>query len=96
MICDVLDDSFRSVKDHIDGVRDRENEVDLDLPDFDNDEEFDVRNSTHNTQVVIKLELDISFLISSRFLMMGQLSISIRQQLLTLTRMETHFSFIEP
>ena len=50
LLCDVLDDSFRSVRDHIDGVRDRENEVGLDIPEFDNDEP-DVNNSTHTTQV---------------------------------------------
>ena len=39
LLCDVLDDSLRGVRGHIDSVRDRENEVGLDLPDFtDNDE----------------------------------------------------------
>lgn len=51
LLCDVLDDSFRSVRDHIDGVRDRENEVGLDIPEFDNDEP-DVNNSTHTTQIL--------------------------------------------
>lgn len=51
LLCDVLDDSFRSVRDHIDGVRDRENEVGLDIPEFDNDEP-NVNNSTHTTQIL--------------------------------------------
>ena len=49
LLCEVFDDSFRSVRDHIDGVRDRENEVGLDIPEFT--DEPDVNNSTHTTQV---------------------------------------------
>merc|ERR1712072_546809 len=52
LLCDVLDDSFKSVQDHIDGVRDRENEVGLDVPDFIDEDEPDVNNSTHTTQVL--------------------------------------------
>lgn len=53
LLCDVFDDSFRSVRDHIDGVRDRENEVGLDFPDFIDNDEPDVNNSTHTTQVKV-------------------------------------------
>ena len=51
MLCDVLDDSLRGVRGHIDSVRDRENEVGLDLPDFPDNDEPDVNNSTHTSQV---------------------------------------------
>ena len=58
LLCDVLHDSFKSVQDHIDGVRDRENEVGLDVPDFIDEDEPDVNNSTHTTQVCsVKLKL---------------------------------------
>ena len=83
LLCDVLDDSFKSVQDHIDGVRDRENEVGLDVPDFIDEDEPDVNNSTHTTQVCsVKLKLKTQSIIFSysRFLMMGQLSISTRPQ----------------
>merc|ERR1712110_265976 len=52
LLCDVLDDSLQGVQSHIDSVRDRENEVGLDLPDFTDNDEPDVSNSTHTTQVL--------------------------------------------
>ena len=51
LLCDVLEDSLKSVRGHIDGVRDRENEVGLDVPDFIDEDEPDVNNSTHTAQV---------------------------------------------
>ena len=47
----MLDNSLRGVQSHIDSVRDRENEVGLDLPDFADNDEPDVNNSTHTIQV---------------------------------------------
>jgi len=52
LLCDVLDDSLRRVRGHIDSVRNRENEVGLDIPDFTDQDEPDVSNSTHTTQVL--------------------------------------------
>merc|ERR1711934_381692 len=52
LLCDVLEDSLKSVRGHIDGVRDRENEVGLDIPDFIDEDEPDVNNSTHTAQVL--------------------------------------------
>jgi len=52
LLCDVLDDSLKSAQDHIDGARDRENEVGLDVPDFIDEDEPHVNNSTHTTQVL--------------------------------------------
>ena len=82
LLCDVLDDSLRGVRGHIDSVRDRENEVGLDLPDITDNDEPDVNNSTHTTQVcsnwyVVYIKI---FLTYSRFLMMDLLSISTKQQ----------------
>merc|ERR1712179_784232 len=45
-------DSLRRVRGHIDSVRNRENEVGLDIPDFTDQDEPDVSNSTHTTQVL--------------------------------------------
>eukprot|EP00088_Acartia_fossae_P031723 TRINITY_DN32539_c0_g1_i1.p1 TRINITY_DN32539_c0_g1~~TRINITY_DN32539_c0_g1_i1.p1 ORF type:complete len:240 (+),score=64.39 TRINITY_DN32539_c0_g1_i1:152-871(+) len=49
-LCSIFQDSFDSVQDHIDSVRDKENEV------FDDstadDEALDVNNSTHTTKVL--------------------------------------------
>ena len=44
---------FQGVREHIDDVRDRENEIggDYDLG-SDSDEGFDVNNSTHTTKVL--------------------------------------------
>jgi len=49
-LCSVFRDSFDSVQDHIDSVRDRENEVFDDS--IDDDEALDVNNSTHTTKVL--------------------------------------------
>jgi len=46
-LCSVFKDSFDNVQDHINNVRDRENEVDLDI-----DEGLDVNNSTFTTKVL--------------------------------------------
>ena len=45
---------FEGVREHIDDVRDRENEIggDYDLG-SDSDEGFDVNNSTHTTKVIL-------------------------------------------
>ena len=60
LLCDALDDSLQSAQDHIDGVRDRENEVGLDVPDLIDEDEPDMNNSTHTTQVgFIKITLTI-------------------------------------
>ena len=80
LLCNVL----RGVRGHIDSVRDRENEVGLDLPNFADNDEPDVSNSTHTTQVDMEQVvccINQDFHLShSRFLMMGQLSILTRQQ----------------
>ena len=41
-------DSFNSFQDHIDSVKDKENEIDFDVT----DDSLDVNNSTHTTQVM--------------------------------------------
>ena len=45
---------FQGVREHIDDVRDRENEIggDYDIG-SDSDEGFDVNNSTHTTKVIL-------------------------------------------
>jgi len=48
-LCSVFKDSFDNVQDHINNVRDRENEVDLDSA---TDEGLDVNNSTFTTKVL--------------------------------------------
>jgi len=50
-LCSVFKDSFDNVQDHINSVRDRENEVDLDGA-LDDNEVLDVNNSTFTTKVL--------------------------------------------
>merc|ERR1712115_245520 len=47
-ICSFFKDSFDDVQDHIDTVRDRQNEIDFD-PEEDG---LDINNSTHTTKVL--------------------------------------------
>jgi len=50
-LCSIFKDSFDNVQDHINSVRDRENEVDLDGA-LDDNEVLDVNNSTFTTKVL--------------------------------------------
>ena len=47
-LCSIFEDSLKNVRNHINNVRDRENEVDISYGD---DEGLDINNSTHTTKV---------------------------------------------
>merc|ERR1712107_341816 len=48
-LCSIFEDSLKNVRNHINNVRDRENEVDISYGD---DEGLDINNSTHTTKVL--------------------------------------------
>merc|ERR1712236_189491 len=48
LLCDLLQDTFTNVQDHIDDVRNRENEVDF----VEGEVGFEINNSTHTKQVL--------------------------------------------
>jgi len=47
-LCTIFQDSFNRFQDHIDSVKEKENEIDFDV----NDEGLDINNSTHTTKVL--------------------------------------------
>jgi len=49
LLCDLLQDTFTDVQDHIDSVRDRENEIDFIEGE---DDSFEINNSTHIQKVL--------------------------------------------
>merc|ERR1712215_653384 len=48
LLCDLLQDTFTNVRDHIDDVKNRENEVDF----VESEDGFDINNSTHTQKVL--------------------------------------------
>merc|ERR1712215_129466 len=48
LLCDLLQDTFTDVQDHIDDVKNRENEVDF----VEGEDGFDINNSTHIQKVL--------------------------------------------
>merc|ERR1712215_485392 len=48
LLCDLLQNTFTDVQDHIDDVKNRENEVDL----VESEDGFDINNSTHTQKVL--------------------------------------------